>query len=47
MSFLRTAIVYENILFTQKKKKNAFGERCCFLTFLFEGNFKKYAISVK
>ena len=30
-----------------RKKKNTFGERCCFLTFLFEGNFKKYAISVK
>ena len=28
-------------------KKNAFVERCCFLTFSFEGKLRKYDISVK
>ena len=38
------AIIYENFIFTQKY---AFAERCCFLTFLFEGKFRKYDIFVK
>ena len=38
------AIIYENFIFTQKY---AFAERCCFLTFSFEGNVRKYDISVK
>ena len=42
--YLRAAVVYENFIFTQKY---AFAERCCFLTFLFEGKFRKYDISVK
>ena len=44
ISSLRTAIVYENFIFTQEY---AFAERCCFLTFSFEGKFRKYDISVK
>ena len=42
--YLRAAVVYENFIFTQKY---AFAERCCFLTFSFEGKFRKYDISVK
>ena len=38
------AIIYENFIFTQKY---AFAERCCFLTFSFEGKLRKYDISVK
>ena len=41
---LRTIIVYENFIFT---REYAFAERCCFLTFSFEGKFRKYYISVK
>ena len=41
---LRIAIVYEDFMFTQEY---AFAERCCFVTFLFEGKFRKYDISVK
>ena len=44
ISYLRTAAVYENFIFTQKY---AFTERCCFLTFSFERKFRKYDISVK
>ena len=44
ISFLRPAIVYKSFIFTQKY---AFGERCCFLPFSFEGMFRKYDISVK
>ena len=44
ISSLRTAIVYENFIFTQEY---AFAERCCFLIFSFEGKFRKYDISVK
>ena len=33
MSFLRTAIVYENILFTQKKKKTHLVKDAAFLHF--------------
>ena len=44
ISSLRTAIVYENFIFTQEY---TFAERCCFLTFSFEGKFRKYDISVK
>ena len=44
ISSLRPAIIYENFIFTQKY---AFAERCCFLTFLFEGKFRKYDIFVK
>ena len=40
---LRPAIIYENSIFTQRY---AFAERCCFLTFLFEGKLRKN-ISVK
>ena len=43
-SSLRPAILYENFIFTQKY---AFAERCCFLTFSFEGKLRKYDISVK
>ena len=43
-SSLRPAIVYENFIFSQKC---AFAERCCFLTFSFEGKLRKYDISVK
>ena len=42
--YLRAAVVYENFIFTQKY---AFAERCCFLTFSFEGKLIKYDISVK
>ena len=42
--YLRAAVVYENFIFTQKY---AFAERCCFLTFSFEGKLRKYDISVK
>ena len=41
---LRPAIIYENFIFAQKY---ALVERCCFLTFSFEGNIRKYDISVK
>ena len=34
----------QNFIFTHKY---AFAEWCCFLTFLFEGKFRKYDISVK
>ena len=44
ISSLRPAILYENFIFTQKY---AFAERCCFLTFSFEGKLRKYDISVK
>ena len=44
ISSLRTAIVYENFIFTQEY---AFAERYCFLAFSFEGTFRKYDISVK
>ena len=44
ISSLRPAIIYENFIFTQKY---AFAERCCFLTFSFEGKLRKYDISVK
>ena len=44
ISSLRTAIVYENFIFTQEY---TFAERYCFLTFLFEEKFRKYDISVK
>ena len=44
ISSLRPAIVYKNFRFTQK---DAFAERCCFLTFSFEGKLRKYDISVK
>ena len=44
MSSLPRANVYENFMFTQKY---AFAEGCCFLTFSFEGKFRKYDISVK
>ena len=37
-------IVYKNFIFTQEY---ASAERCCFLTFSFEGKFIKYDISVK
>ena len=37
-------IIYKNFIFTQKY---AFAERCCFLTFSFEGKLRKYDISVK
>ena len=43
-AILRTAIVYENFIFTQEY---AFVERCCFLTFSFEGKIRKYDNSVK
>ena len=42
--YLRAAVVYENFIFTQKY---AFAERCCFLTFSFEGKLRKYDLSVK
>ena len=41
-SSLSPTIVYENFILTQK-----FPERCCFLTFSFEGKSRKYDISVK
>ena len=41
---LCVAIIYENFIFTQEY---AFAERCWSLTFLFEGKFRKYDISVK
>ena len=41
---LRLAIIYENFIFMQKY---TFAERCCFLTFSFEGKLRKYGISVK
>ena len=41
---LRADIVYKNFIFTQEY---AFAERCCFLTFSFEGKFRKFDISVK
>ena len=44
MSSLHPAIIYEKFIFTQKY---ALAERCCFLTFSFEGNIRKYDISVK
>ena len=44
ISSLRTVIVYENFIFT---REYTFAERCCFLTFSFEGKFRKYYISVK
>ena len=44
ISFLRPAMAYENFMFTQKY---TFAERCCFLTFSFQGKFRKYDISVK
>ena len=44
MSSLPQAIVYESFIFTQKY---AVVERCCFLTFLFEGKLSKYDISLK
>ena len=43
-SSLRSAIVYENLIFTQGY---AFAEKCYFLKFLFQGKFRKYDISVK
>ena len=43
-SSLRTTIVYKNFVFTWEY---TFAERCCFLTFTFEGMFSKYGISVK
>ena len=44
MSSLRSAVAYENFIFTQKY---AIAERYYFLTFSFEGKFRKYDISVK
>ena len=41
ISSLSTTIVYENFIF---KQESAFAERCCFLTFSFEGKFRKYDI---
>ena len=41
---VRPAIINKNFIFTQK---HAFAERCCFLTFSFEGKLRKYYISVK
>ena len=41
ISSLRSAIVYENFMFT---RKYAFTKRCCFLTFSFEGKLRKYDI---
>ena len=43
-SSLRTVIIYENFKFTQEY---AFAERCCILTFSFEGKLKEYDISLK
>ena len=43
-SSLRPAILCENFTFTEEY---VFEERCCFLTFSFEGKFRKYDISVK
>ena len=43
VSCLRPATLYENFMFTQKY---ALAERCCFLTFSFEGKFKKYDIPI-
>ena len=44
LSSLRPAIVCEHFIFTQEY---AFAKRWCFVTFLFEGKFRKYDISVK
>ena len=44
ISYLRTVIFYENLIFTQEY---AFEEICCFFTFLFEGKFRKSDFSVK
>ena len=44
MPSLHPANVNGNFIFMQKY---GFAERCCFLTFSFEGNFRKYDIFVK
>ena len=44
MSSLHPAIIYEKFIFTQKY---ALAERCCFLTFSFEGKLRKYDISME
>ena len=44
ISSSRPGIVYENFIFTQKY---ALAERCCFLTFSFEGKLRKYDISME
>ena len=44
ISSLRPAIIYENFIFTLQY---AFAERCCFLTFWFNGKLRKYDITVK
>lgn len=42
-SYSYMKIVYENVIFTWEY---AFAERCCFITFLFDGKFRKY-VSMK